>query len=65
MSLWLHLLLWLPKLPVPPRMYLHLDEGASWVVGLENLNDTRGYAGRSLASGRVTLARQAVVERPD
>jgi len=46
-------------------MYLHLDEGASWVVGLENLNDTRGYAGRSLASGRVTLARQAVVERPD
>jgi len=32
---------------------------------LEFLNDARGYAGESLASGRATLARQALVERPD
>jgi hypothetical protein len=31
---------------------------------LESL-DARGYAGRSLAAGRATLARQALVERPD
>jgi hypothetical protein len=30
--------------------------------GLESLNDARGYAGGSLASGRVTLARQALVD---
>jgi len=30
-----------------------------------SLNDTRGYTGRNLASGRATLARQALVERPD
>jgi hypothetical protein len=31
--------------------------------GLESLNDVIGYAGGSLASGRATLARQALVER--
>jgi len=49
----------------PPRRYLHLDEGASQLGGLESLNDTRGYAGGSLAFGRVTLARKALVKRPD
>jgi hypothetical protein len=49
----------------PPHWYHHLEEDISWVVGLESLNDARGYAGRSLASGRATLARQALVERPD
>ena len=50
----------------PPCRYQHLDEGTSWVgKGLESLNDTRGYAGGNLASGRVTLDRQALVERPD
>jgi hypothetical protein len=33
--------------------------------GLESLNDTRGYVGGSLASGRANLARQALVKRPD
>jgi len=35
------------------------------VEGLESLSDARGYAGGSLASGRATLVRQALVERPD
>jgi len=34
-------------------------------MGLEIHNDARGYAGGSLASGRVTLARQALAERPE
>ena len=45
--------------------YLHLEEGVSRVEGLESLSDARGYAGGSLASGRATLVRQALVERPD
>jgi len=53
------------KYSPPPNWYLHLDEGVSWVGGLESCNDARGYAGGSLASGRVTLARQALAERPD
>jgi len=42
-------------------IYIHLDEGISQAGRLEILNDARGYAGGSLASGRVTLARQALV----
>jgi hypothetical protein len=49
----------------PPCWYLHLDEDVSRVVELASLNDARGYAGGSLAFGRATLARQALVERPD
>ena len=47
-----------------PGWYRHLDEGVSR-GGLESLNDARGYAGGSLASGRVTLTRQALAKRPD
>jgi len=50
---------------IPPCWYLHLDEDVSRVGGLASLNDARGYAGGSLAFGRATLARQALVERPD
>jgi len=59
--------LWEARLcnPPSPHWYLHLVEGVSRVGGLEILSDARGYAGRSLASGRVTLARQALAERPD
>jgi len=52
-------------LPPPPRWYHHLDEGVSRVGVLESLNDARGYADGRLASGRATLARQALVERTD
>jgi len=46
-------------------IYLYLDEGVSRVGGLETLIDARDYAGGRLVSGRVTLARQALAERPD
>jgi hypothetical protein len=49
----------------PPPWYHHLDQGVSRVGGLESLNDARFYAGGSLVSVKVTLARQALVERPD
>jgi len=50
--------------PAPP-VYLYLDVGVSRVGGIHSLNDARVYAGGSLASGTVTLARQGLVERPD
>jgi hypothetical protein len=36
-----------------------------WGERLDSLTDARGYAGGNLDSGRVTLSRQTLVERPN
>ena len=51
---------------MPNRRYLHLDEGTLYrVIGLVYLEDPECYAGGSVVTGRVSLARQDAGERSD